>query len=271
MAKVGDRELLEKLQNEITKRVFNRYAEIEGKESNKTELQTTIQALHETTGLPIAEIQRIATDVENELARPKTSQIPKTPDLVGVTTGLEPTLPDLGVSELTFEELSKKVENGKKEFIIHAVTFVFINAGLGVTNLMFFSGFPWSLFPLLGWGIGLVAHYLDAIVWSKRDLNKKISVIKNQIHFILSENWDQYQLTQSQEWFNAIYRMVVTEGSEMGIRTLLRNSDPTLSQESIEVMVSQIVALQEKFIIKKATFLENIQKGIKEKLEQTFT
>jgi hypothetical protein len=32
------------------------------------------------------------------------------------------------------------------------------------------SGFPWPLFPLIGWGIGLFFHYVGAYVFPKNNL-----------------------------------------------------------------------------------------------------
>ena len=45
---------------------------------------------------------------------------------------------------------------------IHAFVFVAVNLFLAVTWALTSDGFktmPWFLFPLGGWGIGLVAHY----------------------------------------------------------------------------------------------------------------
>jgi hypothetical protein len=48
-------------------------------------------------------------------------------------------------------------------FYIHAAVFVAVNVLLVAINLGVTPTRPWSLFPLLGWGIGLLAHALAAL------------------------------------------------------------------------------------------------------------
>src|SRR3712207_3581332 len=45
-----------------------------------------------------------------------------------------------------------------KGFYSHLASFVVVNAGLVVINLLFTPGYLWFLWPLLGWGIGLLSH-----------------------------------------------------------------------------------------------------------------
>lgn len=45
---------------------------------------------------------------------------------------------------------------------IHAAVFVVIQVMLVATWWLTSSDFPWFVFPLLGWGSGLAAHYLSA-------------------------------------------------------------------------------------------------------------
>lgn len=47
----------------------------------------------------------------------------------------------------------------KSAFRIHATTFVAVQSLLVVVWLLAGAGYPWFLYPLLGWGIGLAAHY----------------------------------------------------------------------------------------------------------------
>jgi hypothetical protein len=44
-------------------------------------------------------------------------------------------------------------------FRIHATVFVTVQILLVVTWLLTGSGYPWFLFALGGWGVGLAAHY----------------------------------------------------------------------------------------------------------------
>lgn len=56
----------------------------------------------------------------------------------------------------------------RASFKIHLRTYLVVNAGLWLIYLVTFypnagrSGFPWPVFPMLGWGIGLFTHYLSA-------------------------------------------------------------------------------------------------------------
>jgi hypothetical protein len=58
-----------------------------------------------------------------------------------------------------YERARKRVQ-ALKGFYIHAVTYVLVNIGLFVINLMTGGGW-WFFWPLIGWGIGLAAHGLN--------------------------------------------------------------------------------------------------------------
>ncbi len=46
----------------------------------------------------------------------------------------------------------------RRAFMVHAAVFAAVNAMLIGIWALAGGGFPWFLFPLMGWGIGLVAH-----------------------------------------------------------------------------------------------------------------
>ena len=74
----------------------------------------------------------------------------------------------------TDEELRQKAEKRAEEkvdFLVHFTIYVCVNALL--IAVWYFNGgsgwftgsggmFPWFIFPLFGWGIGLVAHFFGA-------------------------------------------------------------------------------------------------------------
>ena len=67
--------------------------------------------------------------------------------------------------EQIYEEAKKRVEE-KKGFYIHLTVYIVVNIGLVL--LWAFAadrGFPWFVFPLGGWGIGLLFHYLGVFVF----------------------------------------------------------------------------------------------------------
>jgi len=46
----------------------------------------------------------------------------------------------------------------KVEFRIHIITFVVVITLLAVINLTLTPGYIWFIWPLLGWGIGIILH-----------------------------------------------------------------------------------------------------------------
>jgi hypothetical protein len=58
--------------------------------------------------------------------------------------------------EQAIERLAKK-----RDFQAHLLAFTLVNATLWVIWAMTGAGFPWPVFPLLGWGIGMVFHAWD--------------------------------------------------------------------------------------------------------------
>jgi hypothetical protein len=60
------------------------------------------------------------------------------------------------------ERLARKRAGAKLGWLIHAVVFVLVNALLVAISVS--SGKPWAIFPLMGWGLGLVIHGL--FVWT---------------------------------------------------------------------------------------------------------
>ncbi len=48
--------------------------------------------------------------------------------------------------------------------------FVFVNILLTITNLLYVPEVIWFFFPLVGWGIGIIIHYLMSVRWVDRAL-----------------------------------------------------------------------------------------------------
>ncbi len=62
------------------------------------------------------------------------------------------------------EELRRKIEKRLKEqqeFRTHVVIYIMVNLMLWFIWLVTGAGFPWPFFPMFGWGIGIVAHYME--------------------------------------------------------------------------------------------------------------
>ena len=79
--------------------------------------------------------------------------------------------------EQIYEEAKKRVEE-KKGFRNHVIVYVVINTmlaliwwltGAKITG----AGVPWFVFPLGGWGIGLLFHGLGVHVFSRRQEDRR--------------------------------------------------------------------------------------------------
>ena len=59
----------------------------------------------------------------------------------------------------SYERAKERVQ-GKVGFITHLVIYLFVNGFLAVINLLTAPGNLWFIFPLAGWGLGLLIHGL---------------------------------------------------------------------------------------------------------------
>lgn len=59
------------------------------------------------------------------------------------------------------ERTRKRAERARSGFTVHGITFAAVNSLFLLVNVIFSPGFLWFLFPLAGWGIGLLHHYVE--------------------------------------------------------------------------------------------------------------
>jgi hypothetical protein len=69
------------------------------------------------------------------------------------------------VNQENYEKAKKRV-NTKIGFYIHLAVYSAVNAILIVINLSTSSEYMWFIWPLLGWGIGVIFHGLGVFVFS---------------------------------------------------------------------------------------------------------
>ena len=83
------------------------------------------------------------------------------------------------LTEEQIYDLAKRRVEARRDFVIHLIAYVGVNALL-VCLWLFVSGrgFPWFVFPLVGWGIGLVAHYFSTSVHREADKVRSARVEK---------------------------------------------------------------------------------------------
>lgn len=68
------------------------------------------------------------------------------------------------VSDEELRQIARKSAKEKISFYTHFVIYLAVNALL--IAIWYATGgpgmFPWFIFPLFGWGIGIAAHYIEA-------------------------------------------------------------------------------------------------------------
>ena len=64
------------------------------------------------------------------------------------------------------ERIEKRVE-AKLGFYIHLVVYILVNSMLIAINLVTAPGTYWFVWPLIGWGIGVLFHGLSVLVFGQ--------------------------------------------------------------------------------------------------------
>lgn len=65
------------------------------------------------------------------------------------------------------EHLARRRAGAKMGWYLHATVYVLVNLLLVAISRYGFGHRPWSVFPVLGWGIGLALHGLSVFVLGK--------------------------------------------------------------------------------------------------------
>jgi len=86
------------------------------------------------------------------------------------------------ISDAELFQKAKKRAEDKVGFLIHLGMYVIVNAFLVMLWWVTTGGtaFPWFVFPMFGWAIGLVAHFLAAFLetgkladrWTREELER---------------------------------------------------------------------------------------------------
>jgi hypothetical protein len=93
------------------------------------------------------------------------------------------------MSEEEIRKLAESRVGQKKGFFIHLTVYIVINAFLviiwAVTSSVSKYWFPWFVFPLAGWGVGLLFHGLNVFVfpksggdWEQREIRREMDRIR---------------------------------------------------------------------------------------------
>ena len=63
-----------------------------------------------------------------------------------------------------YENAKRKVET-RMGFYIHLIVYIVVNTLLTIINLIFTADYFWAMWPMIGWGSGLVIHGLFTFVF----------------------------------------------------------------------------------------------------------
>ena len=93
----------------------------------------------------------------------------------------------IGMSEQELYDKARKRVEEKKGFFIHLTFYIIVNFML-VLIWAFASGggFPWFVFPLGGWGIGILFHFLGVFVfsgqteWERRAIEREVERMRKR-------------------------------------------------------------------------------------------
>jgi len=69
------------------------------------------------------------------------------------------------LSEEEIYEIARKRVKEKKDFYTHLAIYVVVNAMLALVWYFSGGGYPWFIWPLFGWGIGIIFHGLSVFVF----------------------------------------------------------------------------------------------------------
>ena len=80
--------------------------------------------------------------------------------------------------EISLEEYKKayreiRAEKEKRGFLTHLVVYILVNLMLIVINFVYSREVIWFFYPLIGWGIGISVHYLNAVRWIEKWLKEE--------------------------------------------------------------------------------------------------
>ena len=93
-----------------------------------------------------------------------------------------------GISEEEIYRQAKKRVEEKKGFYIHFAVYIIVNSILVIIWATTGAGYPWFLFPLGGWGIGILFHFLGVFVfsrstgWETREIEKEAERLRKSGH-----------------------------------------------------------------------------------------
>jgi hypothetical protein len=79
------------------------------------------------------------------------------------------------LSDEDIERIARKRAGAKLGWYAHAVAYVVVNVFLFMISFQGFGHRPWSIYPALGWGVGLALHGVAVfLLGSGSDLRERL-------------------------------------------------------------------------------------------------
>jgi hypothetical protein len=66
--------------------------------------------------------------------------------------------------EQDLEQVAKRRVQARFGLAIHTVLYIVVNGSLFVIWSFTGRGYPWFVWPMMGWGIGIVAHVMALVI-----------------------------------------------------------------------------------------------------------
>lgn len=86
------------------------------------------------------------------------------------------------LSEQELYDLAFKRVRAKRDFYSHLFIYIIINVVLAILNYVT-GGFPWVLFVILGWGVGVLSHGIQLYLMLNNDkdaVNKEMEKLRGK-------------------------------------------------------------------------------------------
>lgn len=66
-----------------------------------------------------------------------------------------------------------EIKEARNGFIIHAITFIVVNSFLIWVNYTYTPEYLWFYWSMIGWGFGLLMHFIYGVIHLKKELHQK--------------------------------------------------------------------------------------------------
>jgi hypothetical protein len=71
------------------------------------------------------------------------------------------------------ESLATKRVQARSGFVIHALIYLLANGGMFAIWFLTGRGYPWFLWPVVGWGIGVAAHAIAIFIGPGSEIERR--------------------------------------------------------------------------------------------------